>query len=153
MVGPSDGELELLRQARDRAMRTREGWLAAQLGSLGKSLSDVAGDLHRQEIEAEVARAASASGPPASAGGLRAGGPAALRIPVCRDSERSVCHWPDRRPACLASLRCLGWLYLRHMDAGRPWQTCIKMFGGLGRCCEGPERLAVRRRPPMVQMC
>ena len=60
MVGPSDGELELLREARDRAMRTREGWLAAQLGSLGKSLSDVAGDLHGQEIEAEAAAAARA---------------------------------------------------------------------------------------------
>lgn len=84
MVGPSDGELELLREARDRAMRTREGWLAAQLGSLGKSLSDVAGDLHRQEIEAEVARAASAyraacqrRWPPRR----RSGGPAHPRLP------------------------------------------------------------------------
>ena len=59
-TGPSDAELELLREARDRAIRTREGWLAAQLGSLGRSLSDVAGDLHRQEIEAEAAKAASA---------------------------------------------------------------------------------------------
>ncbi len=60
MVGPSDGELELLREARDAAWRAREGWLAAQVGSLGRSLSDVAGDLHRQEIEAEAAAAASA---------------------------------------------------------------------------------------------
>jgi hypothetical protein len=71
--GPSDGELELLCEARDAAMRTREGWLAAQVGSLGRSLADVTTDPHGQEIEAEAAAAASA--------------------------YRAACHrrWPPRR--------------------------------------------------------
>lgn len=60
MVGPSDGELELLREARDAAWRTREGWLAAQVGSLGRSLTEVTADPRHLEIEAEAARAASA---------------------------------------------------------------------------------------------
>ncbi|MHB8333024.1 MAG: hypothetical protein ACYDEA_12650, partial [Candidatus Dormibacteria bacterium] len=60
MSGPSDGELELLREARDAAWRAREGWLAAQVGSLGRSLADVTTDPHGQEIEAEAAAAASA---------------------------------------------------------------------------------------------
>ncbi|MHB8323718.1 MAG: hypothetical protein ACYDEA_01810 [Candidatus Dormibacteria bacterium] len=59
MVGPSDGELELLREARDTAMRAREGWLAAQVGSLGRSLADVTTDPRGLEIEAEAAAAAS----------------------------------------------------------------------------------------------
>lgn len=50
MVGPSDAELELLPKARDRAIRTCEGWLAAQLGSLGKSLSEVTADPRGAEI-------------------------------------------------------------------------------------------------------
>ncbi|MHB8323678.1 MAG: hypothetical protein ACYDHB_04530 [Candidatus Dormibacteria bacterium] len=71
--GPSDGELELLREARDAAWRAREGWLAAQVGSLGRSLADVTTDPHGQEIEAEAAAAASA--------------------------YRAACHrrWPPRR--------------------------------------------------------
>lgn len=60
MVGPSDGELELLREARDAAWRTREGWLAAQVGSLGRSLTEVTADPRGVEIEAEAAAAASA---------------------------------------------------------------------------------------------
>jgi hypothetical protein len=70
---PSDGELELLREARDAAWRTREGWLAAQVGSLGRSLADVTTDPRGLEIEAEAAAAASA--------------------------YRAACHrrWPSRR--------------------------------------------------------
>ncbi len=60
VVGPSDGELELLREARDTAMRTREGWLAAQVGSLGRSVAEVTADPRGLEIEAEAAAAASA---------------------------------------------------------------------------------------------
>jgi hypothetical protein len=58
--GPSDGELALLREARDAAWRAREGWLAAQVGSLGRSLADVTADPRGREIEAEAAAAASA---------------------------------------------------------------------------------------------
>ncbi len=60
MSGPSAGELELLRAARDAAWRTREGWVAAQVGSLGRSLGDVAADPRGREIEAEAATAARA---------------------------------------------------------------------------------------------
>jgi hypothetical protein len=60
VVGPSDGELALLRQARDAAWRTREGWWAAQAGSLGRSLGDVAADPRGQAIEAEAAATARA---------------------------------------------------------------------------------------------
>lgn len=73
--GPSDGELELLREARDAAWRAREGWLAAQVGSLGRSLADMTADQRGREIEAEAAAAASA--------------------------YRAACHrrWPPRRRA------------------------------------------------------
>lgn len=60
MVGPSDGELELLREARDAAWRTREVWLAAQVGSLGRCLGDVTADPRGRESEARAAEAASA---------------------------------------------------------------------------------------------
>jgi len=60
VVGQSDGELELLREARDAAWRAREGWLAAQVGSLGRSLTDVIVDPRGLGIEAEAAAAASA---------------------------------------------------------------------------------------------
>lgn len=73
MVGPSGGELELLREARDAAWQARERWLAAQVGSLGRSLMDVTADPRGQEIEAEAAEAARA--------------------------YRAACHrrWPPRR--------------------------------------------------------
>jgi hypothetical protein len=71
--GPSDGELALLREARDAAWRARESWLAAQVGSLGRSLADVTADPRGREIEVEAAAAASA--------------------------YRAACHrrWPTRR--------------------------------------------------------
>lgn len=54
---PSDGELALLQEARDAARALREGWWAAQAGSLGRQPHEVAADPRGQEIEAAATEA------------------------------------------------------------------------------------------------
>ena len=54
---PSDGELALLRDARDAAQARREVWWAAQCGSLGREPREVAATPRAQELEAAAAEA------------------------------------------------------------------------------------------------
>ncbi len=54
---PSDGELELLQEARDAARARREVWWAAQCGSLGREPREVAAAPRAQELETAAAEA------------------------------------------------------------------------------------------------
>jgi len=54
---PSGGELAGIPGAARRAGHVREAWLAAQLGSLGRSLRDVGLDPHRGALDAAAVEA------------------------------------------------------------------------------------------------
>ncbi len=79
---PSDGELALLEEARDAARALREGWWAAQVGSLGREPREVAGTPRAQELEAAADRAE-----------RRYRAACRRRWPKCRGARRPVTPW------------------------------------------------------------